>query len=394
MPKSMQLALFASLLLLTPAHPYHLAGDNDVPQLSVYVRAQSIQPAGLPILITLNLTNVGTKPYYYLDQGTPAYPGGSHFLAVITDDSGTVRQAQMSNELSGAWGGRGGSRVEVKPLHGQAIDVPVCIDPLVPGSYRIEVKEAESVRDSLIVKGANRVRISVRKDSELAQKWEKDLLGRIRKGERFAQYVAETYASSSLIDLLLNELLSDDRQIVERAAFPLSRARKLPASSVPMISRAMHKHLAAAQNDSDVRVSILRMLADMLANVGSDEALEPVLALARTRLVRGESIWPLGGFSQEKATQELRRFLQDENKDLQFHAARRLSERKDPEGLEVLLNVANDPKSPWRRYSFDALLKYRDDPRVVPAIKRGLDDPAYHIRRSAESALGNLAGQK
>src|SRR5207249_1126400 len=162
--------------------------------------------------------------------------------------------------------------------------------------------------------------------------WEVELVARIRKGERFAQHVAASYPTNSLIALLLQELLSDDGQVVWRAAYPLLRVKKLPDNSAALISKAMDKHPAG-------------ILADLAAKIGTDEALEPVIKLARTAQFRGGAVWALGSFEQEKAAQELRRFLQDENEEFQFRAAQRLSEREDPQALEVLLKVAENPKS-------------------------------------------------
>ncbi len=86
--------------------------------------------------------------------------------------------------------------------------------------------------------------------------------------------------------------------------------------------------------------------------------------------------------------------MKDENQDVRFDAARALAARKDPAAIDVLLAVAHDTNSRWRRYSFDALLKYPDDPRVEPAIKSGLDDADSQVRQSAEFALRQLASQK
>jgi HEAT repeat protein len=132
----------------------------------------------------------------------------------------------------------------------------------------------------------------------------------------------------------------------------------------------------------------------MAAQIGSDDALESVLTLAHTPEVRGTAIWPLGAFKHEKALKELRLFLKDENEEIQFRAAQRLSERKDSSALEVLLIFGNDPNSRWRAYAMDALLKYPDDPRVQPAIKSRLDDRDSFVRQSAEFALRKLAKQE
>src|SRR5712692_10717808 len=53
------LSLFSFLSCCNLAHPGQLA------QLTVRIHAQSVQPAGRPILLTLAVTNSGHKPYFY-----------------------------------------------------------------------------------------------------------------------------------------------------------------------------------------------------------------------------------------------------------------------------------------------------------------------------------------
>jgi len=125
-----------------------------------------------------------------------------------------------------------------------------------------------------------------------------------------------------------------------------------------------------------------------------NESLEPVLALAQTEKVRGAAVWPLGEFKQDKAAKQLRRFLNDQDEALKFRAAQTLANRKDPEALEVLLLVANDPKSRWRMYTFDSLLKYPNDPRVEKAIKSGMGDMDSQVSDAAKFAFQQLAKLK
>jgi hypothetical protein len=388
MTKSFQLALITNISFLTLVPGSNLAAAGDLPQLTVAIRTESIQPAGAPILLTLSVTNSGDKPYYYHSWG-PSYLSAGPFLAVITDNSGKVREAQMSNDH-----GRGLESGGVfKLLHGQTMDVPVCVDPLDPGSYKIEVRESKSAEGALIVKTGQRTSIVVKNDRELAKKWNADLLARIRKGEPFAQYVAGMYATRPLIDLLVQELLSNDSRIVGRAALVLLRVRELPDSSPAVISKAIDNHLAEVKQQGSSN-AFLENLAALAAKVGTDDALEVVISLVRNQQVRGSAVWALGAFKQEKAIRELHRFLQDENEEFQFRAAQRLSERKDGEALEVLLMVAHDPKNPWRAYAVKSLSNYPDDLRVEPAIKSRLDDPDGFVRHSAESALRQLPNQK
>jgi hypothetical protein len=377
-------SLFAiSLLMLVSS--FNAAAGRDIAELSVAVQADSTQPAGLPILLTLTVTNTGDKPYLYWAPGR-SYPPGDSFLAVITDDSGNVREAQMNNDRGGP--GSGGI---FELLHGQSINIPVCIGPIAPGSYKIEVKYGNGISGA-VMKMDQAYRVVVKNDPDLAKRREEDLVARIRKGEGFAQYIAGNYPNKSLTDLLLQELLSDDSKNVEHAASAFLRVRKLPESSAKVIKKAVDNHLSATKGQASQDTQIPRLLAVLAAKVGTDEALEPVISLARTKPVSEGVVLALAGFKQEKATQELRRFLEDESDSLQFRAAQGLSGRKDPKALEVLLTVAHDPKSRWRMYSFDALLNYPNDPRVEDAIKSGLD--YSNARDSAEFALRKLANQK
>ncbi len=374
-----KLALIVNLSFFTMVSGSELAHSGEVAQLTIVINAESTQPAGRPVLFTLAVTNSSYKAYVYTGRHHSYLPG-TPFLALITDDRGKAREAQMSNDRGGA-SAPGGSGGTFRLLHGQTLDVPVCIDPLEPGSYEIEVRESKRAESALSVKTVQPIKVVVKNDSELAKKWEAELVARIRKGERFAQHVAASYPTDSLIALLLQELLSDDGQVVWRAAFPLLRVKKLPDNSAALISKAMDKHPA-------------RVLADLAAKIGTDESLEPVIKLARTEQFRGGAVWALGSFRQEKAIQELRRFLNDENQEVQFRAAQRLSEREDPAALEVLLKVAHNPKNQWRMYCFEALLKYPNDSRIEPAIKSGLNDPDRYVRESAQLALRDLERRK
>jgi hypothetical protein len=339
------------------------------------VRCEATQASGVPILVTITLTNKGDKAMEY--PSLLEYSNFNWFKLQISDARGKVREVPESNQPRGAV--TGGTRT-LEP--GKSVDLVTVIDPLPVGIYKIQIGDGKSVR------------IIVKDDPQLLRTREQDLLSKIRKGDLPSDHVVAKYLSKSLVDALLQDLLSNDDQIAERAAYPLLRAPKLPDGSVAPISKAMDKHLAAASQQSNLRTSIFRMLADLAAKVGSDEALEPVIKLARTDRVRREAVWALGQFKQDKAAQQLRLFLKDESEDVQFEAARTLSQRKDPAALPVLLRVAKDPKSRGRAYAIQALMKYPDDPRVQPAIKSGLDDPDSFVRQTAEITLRDLARQK
>ncbi len=348
----------------------------------VEVRTESTQPTGVPILLALTVTNISKDPIVYLTSaGQP--PAKLHsFKARVTDSQGKARELELSNDSDGAFSG---AIAQLQP--GKSVVVPAVMEPLKAGTYTIEIWKGKAAQ------------ITVKDDPDLARKWDQDVLGRIRKGEQFALYVASQYVGGeeprkSLIDGLLQQLPSDDCDVAYRAADVLGRVRRLPSGAGPIINKAITKQTALVLARTDGKDWVLSSLALLAAIVGNDDALESVLTLARTQQVRGTAIRALGSFKQETAMKELRLFLKDESEDLQFAAARTLAYRKDPEGLEALLVVAHDPKSRWRMYSFEALLKYPDDQRVEPAIKSGLQDMDSQVRQSAEFALRQLTNQK
>jgi len=339
-----------------------------------------MQPTGTPILVTITATNQGDTPV--ICDVRVSYPKAGLFQAKITDAQGRVRELFLcKGEISGGSGRFG----QLKP--GASLDVPGWIEPLPVGFYTIQVGQGKSAK------------VTIKDHIDVARKWDEDLLLKIRSGDPFANDLAyvclrDKYARPSFIDGLLGDLSSDSEVEVERAASTLNRATELPAKAGAIIIRAMKKRLQLVKEGRSTKTWVLGSLAAMSAQIGTDEALESVIALARTKEVRGNAIWALGKFQQEKAALELRLFLNDQNEEFQFRAAQTLSERKDAKALEVLLAVAHDPKSRWRMYSFDALLKYPGDPRVEPAIKSGLNDADTQVRQSAEFALRQLANQK
>ena len=140
----------------------------------------------------------------------------------------------------------------------------------------------------------------------------------------------------------------------------------------------MDKELARDEPRVGVRQGQSRELLDLVANlmarIGSDEALDSVLKLAHAKSVGGSGVRVLGSFKQERAVKELRGFLENPDEGLRCLAAFALADRKDPAAIEVLVGLATNPKRSWRGMACLALVKFPNDPRVEPAIKSCLDD--------------------
>ncbi len=364
------------------------AGADPFLHCTTDVRADPIQPANSPVLITVHITNPSDAAVPYFAAGS-SYPQAGLFNGRITDAKGQTQELFISNDQDTP-----GSRWDRELPGGQSLDMPAMIIHGLPvGSYTIQVRGGKSAK------------VTIKDDADLARKWDEDLVAKIRKGDTFARHVGflclyspekqpVKQARRSFVDALLRELSSDDEKEAERIANTLNWTRQLPPKADAMVIKALRKHLELVKKRGSAKTSILGALTSMASQIGTDDALDSVLAVARTPEVRGQAIRPLAGFKQEKAAEELRRLLKDENEDVQFRAAQSLADRKDPKALEVLLSVAHDPKSRWRMYSFEALLKYPDDPRVEPAIKSGLDHENSQVRQFAEIALRQLASQK
>jgi HEAT repeats len=310
----------------------------------------------------------------YFTTGS-SYPEACFFKAKIIDAKGEVQETSIFNDNDIP-----GSRWDRELPAGQSLDMPAMIILGLPvGSYTIQVRGGKSAK------------VTIKDDPEVARKWDEELVAKIRKGDSFANHVA---FRPSLVNALVRELSCDNEKEAERVAYALNNTPQLPAKAEGIINQAIGKQLRLLKERGAAKTSILGALTSMAAQIGTDDALESVLAVARTPQVRDQAIRPLAAFKQEKAAEELRRFLKDENEDVQFRAAQSLADRKDPKALEILLTVAHDRKSRWRIYSFEALLKYPSDPRVEPAIKSGLNDENVQVGQFAEIALRRLVREK
>jgi len=261
--------------------------------------------------------------------------------------------------------------------------MPAVIAPLPPGSYTLQIGDG------------TKAKITIKEDMQLARKWQNDLLVRLRKGDRFARYVASKYGlPATLIEPLLQDLLSDQFDSANRAAEILQESRELPASAGDVVRKAMAKQIDLVKARKDGKVHILTSLAYLAAKIGTDDQIDTVLMLVRSGIDRANSLGPLANFKQPRATRKLRSLIQDENEDVRIRSAQVLAGRKDEAALGVLLATAHDPKSQWRAYAVKSLVNYPNDPRVEPAIKSRLDDSDSFVRQSAELALRQLANQK
>jgi hypothetical protein len=352
----------------------------------VDVQADAVQPKGAPVLLSLTFTNTGTESASYWSGGPGKYPNGSMFTARVTDANGKTRELTLAN-----WQYESGSGGHFQVQPGQSVTLPAAIEPLPADSYTIEVRGGRGMR----ARAGKAAKVVVKDDPQVARAREQDLLDRIRQGEPFAQRLVSAYPAEAVTRALLQDLLSKDGQLALRAAHTLERVHKLPADAGKIVNEAMRMHLDAEEKKSNRTTALVDSLAAVAANVGSDDALPAVLVLIESDLGGQRAVSQLGRFKQEKATKALRELLKANRLENRFEAARMLAERKDAAGIDVLLAFAANGQTEYQRgYAFLALANFPADPRVEPAIKKGLDDSGEFARVSAKQALKELGGRQ
>jgi RNA polymerase sigma factor (sigma-70 family) len=342
------------------------------------VAADAVQPAGSPVLLTITMTNTSKQPLAYWCGGpSMGYPAVVGVKVQVADEAGKTQQLSAFN---GQYLAGSGLMVAVQP--GAAVKIPAVLPPLPRGTYTIRIGDGRSAR------------VTVKDDPELLSQREKDLLARAGKGEPFAQHAIAAHLSPSLERKLLEDLAAEERDVAWQAAQTLYKVERLRAEAVPALTRAMNKQLALELARKDRQTNVLVYLVSIASRTGAEEAMEPLLTLAKSTMgggARAEAVAWMGMFQNERATRELYHFLKDAEADVRFAAARALAERKDPAGIEVLVAAARDSKSPWRDQACRALVHFPDDPRAERAIVFCVEDPQDPtVRDGAKIALEQL----
>jgi HEAT repeat protein len=159
----------------------------------------------------------------------------------------------------------------------------------------------------------------------------------------------------------------------------------------------MTKQLAELNKRQVRNTGAVVYIAMMASKIATDDALEAVLELARSDLrgeTRCQAIGCLGSFKQVKAQKALGEFLKDEDERVRLRAAQMLAQRKDAAALPVLLAIAANAQSQWRRDTLRSLLVFPNDPRVEPALRQLQQDADESLRAEAGRLLEELKGKQ
>jgi HEAT repeat protein len=243
--------------------------------------------------------------------------------------------------------------------------VPALILPLPAGSYTIQVDDGKPAK------------VTIKEDPESARRQALALMDKALAKDTFALFVLSKFPSDAVFEPLLKDLLADDSQLANRAAFVLDRIPELPKTAGAVVVKAMRKKPSIS-------------LAYLAGKIGDDEALKAVLDYARSDLSGERAVAILGAFEQPEATDALRDFLKNPDETTRFSAARTLANRSHPDALPILLEVANS-SSQWRPYALGELENYPNNTKVIEVLKGSVHDKDSFVRSKAAFALRELA---
>lgn len=372
-------------------------GRNELAGLSISVQAEGVQPAGYPVVVMLKLTAIGKTPFTYWCGGPGNYPNVDIFPTKLTDDKGGEKRVKLAN---GQYEMGSGGDEEIKPS--QTMDVPASLGLLPVGSYSIQVGDGKAVK------------VEVKEDAQLAEKRKKDIVSEIHKGDPFQQFVTREYSLKPAIEVLQDDMMGNDLAAAENAAYTIYLIHPKPTGLATVITKALEQQLPEItklikqQFRSTAiefkRCQLLSMLVQMAGEMGTDEALVPVLSVLETdtstiaddaftpcnpslESVKIKAVEQLGRFKQQRATDELHRLLMDNHFWVPTTAAQILAKKKDPAGKEILRAHLFNRKTLNRSDAYEALLNFPGDPDYQALIKYGLEDSNEDIQRAAKASL-------
>lgn len=363
------------------------------PQASLEISAAAMQPAGMPVFLTVRLSNTGKVPFFYWSgRGSDSYPQGDKFKVSVIDSKKKDVQAEVYN---GAYTQGSGANIDVLP--GKTLEFPLTVSVLPSGVYELKLSSAaevytnagKSVTSWPSMESTSSVKVTVRVDSELKKKSESDLLTRVSRGEFFATRVVNHYAIASVVNKLPELLSNDSAKEAFIAAQALSMAKEFPVGCGRFVSAAMSKNLKRNPTSYE-STNLMVYLAEIAKRVGDDPSLEAVLNLAKegpTVESRWHAVKALTKFKQPSAVAALKQFMHSKDTAVKGAAAVGLAERDDTSAIPILIDLAHvqDGYQSWNPI-YRALARFPNDKSASAAIREGLKNSDESLRRDAEEA--------
>jgi len=339
------------------------------------VTADPVQPAHVPILLTLTIRNAGTEPISYWRGSAGGYPDASSFTAAISyaGRTRTVLADRLSNS-NGQFASGAGRMRALKP--GESASFPAALRPLPPGTYSIYVAgepqgRVENGRFGDIwfpATWSQPLRVEIRYDEKLAAGRDADLIARVRKGDPFAQHVAARFPRPQVQKALEQDLSGDDIVAAEGAMDALWPDYNPSTDAAPLIAKAIRSHLKPINDGHDEW--LLQVLLRMSGRFRAPEVQAAVKELAAAR--------PEG---------RVHRYAQSTLLNFPTPTATKTPDRSDDLVEELLINTlvkSKDPKT--RAHAYESLAAYPNSQRAIDTVMAGISDDDPSVRTAAEKA--------
>jgi hypothetical protein len=233
------------------------------------------------------------------------------------------------------------------------------------------------------------ITIKIKDDPQALAAAEKALMTRATR-ESFARYVARVYAIDPAVKACIDQFLNDDPNTTYGTLGTLTEVRRFPTGAEARLQRLAARHCHAEA--SDFNDFLLMEIALIAGNMGTNEAIEAALVIARSGAgadVRESAVFNLGMFPQKKAESELLALLAKKDSPVCWPAVCMLAHRRCPAAVAPLLQAVKDKEKCG--VAVRLLGGFRDRPVARDALNAALKDHDPSIRGYAKAVLESEA---
>jgi hypothetical protein len=359
-----------------------IAAAGTAPSATLSIAAESIQPSGVPIVITLTIKNTGPVPIAYWCGGPGEYPDAKDYCAKLRSIDGAESGSNVMRLFNGQQSDGAG---RIHPIAvGEVAQMPAVLEALPIGKYQVIAgcRAYGHFEDNTLRKvewpaqlTVQPVEIEIRDDGALRDQRDQQLLSRVRAADPFSHWLAATYPRPAVHTALSEDLMSANVIVAERAMDGLWGANAPSETDAPLVLKAIQTHLKPPPDGIDY--AMMGRLLSAASHNPSPDAQELVMKATAARP---------DGRVHELAVRTLEKMRFPE-------APRRRPptppppEQYDQDAIAALIKLSQSQSANERQLAYLLLTNYPKSTQAVEAIKAGTHDLNPSARASARDAL-------
>ncbi len=254
--KTARIAILVGVLSLNAAE------EKNQGDVSLSIKANRLQPMGMPVVIEVTLKNVGVDTVTWWCGGPDRYPGERYFR--VETRLGTDSSWRSASSTNGQYTSGSGIHHSLKP--GETIIVPLAVPVSTPRTK--SASKLDEVVDSVHI----RVEPIDWRSSEVAEVYAQISLSRQILDERrylmissisehgtpFWKHVAEDYADDVVLDAMIKAASVDCLPLVQKAASVLAHQKTLIEQGGNNLALAVRHWYTAGNLCEDLVVAALK----------------------------------------------------------------------------------------------------------------------------------------